>query len=142
MAELAAGALVLGLAGSAVSAYSGVQAAKAQAQAAEMEARSVENKSKFLETQQRRENKLIQGEANAITAASGVQLGSGSPLFMELDRIKQGELEALSIRQGGQVAAMGSRFGGEMAKRRIPSIIGDSVGQGGSILSTFIRARN
>lgn len=141
MAALAPIALGIGLVGTAYSTYTSMQAAKAAAKGSEMEAQSVENKTEFMEAQQRRENKIMQGRANAVVAASGVDPGSGSPLFMELDRIKQGEMEALSIRQGGQMAAMSARYEGKLHRGRIPSIIGAGVGQGGSILTQYIARR-
>lgn len=138
MAALAPIGLALGLGGTAMSTYANVQASKAEADAAELEARSVEQKAQFLETQQRRRNLLLQGEANATAAASGVAPTSKSLIFLELDRIKQGELEAQSIKQGGMLAAQSARFQGQLAKKRIPGQIAQGFGQGGSILTQFI----
>lgn len=123
--------------GSAVSTASDVMATDLNANAMQAEARSVEAQADFDETQQRRVAKLDQGKANAIVAASGISMSSGSPLLMELDRIKQSEIEALSIRRSGKMQAESLRFGARMQRRSIPwKIVGGVLNQG-SILSQY-----
>jgi hypothetical protein len=123
MAALAPIAIGANVAGGALGTLSQAQALDMQAKAANIEADSVIKQAAFEEAQQRRKNALLQGSANAIGAASGVSISSGSPLFMELDRIKQGEIEALNIRRTGEVAAQGLRYQGRLARRAIPGSI-------------------
>ncbi len=123
--------------GSALGTASDVMATDLNANAMQAEARSVEAQAAFDETQQRRVSKLDQGKANAIVAASGVSMSSGSPLLMELDRIKQSEIEALSIRRSGKMQAESLRFGARMQRRSIPWKIAGGVLNQASILSQY-----
>lgn len=109
-----------------------VQEADLTAKGLQAEARSIEAQAAFDETQQRRKNRLILGEANAQAAASGVQVTSGSPLLLELDRVKQAEIEALSIRRAGSIQAEGRRYGARLARRSIPWTILGGMMQAGS----------
>ncbi len=109
-----------------------VQEADLTAKSLQSEARSIEAQAAFDETQQRRKNKLLLGEANAQAAASGVQMTSGSPLLLELDRVKQAEIEALSIRRAGGIAASSRRYGARLARRSIPYTILGGMLQSGS----------
>lgn len=110
-----------------------VQEADLTAKGLQSEARSIEEQARFDETQQRRQNRLMLGQANAQAAASGVQITSGSPLLLELDRVKQAEIEALSIRRAGSIAAESRRYGARLARRSIPwTILGGILGAGSS----------
>lgn len=130
-----AAAMAMQMAGSAGGTIAKVQEADLTAKSLQSEARSIEAQAAFDETQQRRKNRLMLGEANAQAAASGVQISSGSPLLMELDRVKQSEIEALSIRRAGSIQAEGRRYGARLARRSIPyTILGGIMGAGGSAM--------
>lgn len=80
------------------------------------------------------------GQANAQVAASGVDITSGSPLLLELDRVKQSELEALNTRRSGQLGATSKRFQAGQYKQSIPYLIAGGAAQGGtSILNSYVR---
>lgn len=145
---LANAALLTSAVGAVGSTLSGVQQARGQARAATAEAKSIRQQSAFEEQQYRRTARMAIGQQVATGAASGVDITSGSPLFMELDSIRQAELEALNIRQQGKYGAASKRFEARMAKSRIPGIImggAAGVGQGltaggnNSILSQWTR---
>lgn len=135
----AAGGIGMGMQslGAMVSVTSDVLATDMNANAMQAEARSVEAQAAFDETQQRRVTSLDQGKANAVSAASGIAMGSGSPLIMELDRIKQGEIEALSIKRKGKMEAESLRFGARLQRRSIPWKIAGGILNQGSILSSY-----
>ena len=102
------------------------------------EAVSAEQNAAYQEGNFRRQATLVQGEANAQAAASGVSLTSGTTLFHELDRAKQAEIEALNIRRTGQVQAQGLRFASKMERRKIPfDIIGGVTGSGASAVGGY-----
>ena len=124
--------MAMQVAGAAGGTIAKVQEADLTAKGLQAEARSIEAQAAFDETQQRRKNRLILGEANAQAAASGVQISSGSPLLLELDRVKQAEIEALSIRRAGSIQAEGRRYGARLARRSIPWTILGGILQGGS----------
>ena len=127
----AAAAAGAGVAGSLLGTVGKVQEADLTAKSLQSEARSIEEQSAFDARQQQRRNRLVQGEANAQAAASGVSLSSGSPLLLELDRVKQGEIERQSIIRAGSVAAAGRRYGARLARRSIPyTILGGILGAG------------
>lgn len=143
MAAAAAGIGILGTVGRTTS---NVLAADEQSKLYSAESRSVTAQASFDERQQRRQNAFALGEANADTAAGGVDLTRGSPLLMELDRTKQAEIQALSIRRSGQVAAQSLDWSARMARRQIPGLIVGGLTGGtqdtpgvGSILSQYVR---
>ncbi len=133
MAAAAAGLGVIGAVGSTVS---NVMASTTTADMLDRQAESEVAQAEFEERQQRRLNRLSQGEAIAKTAASGVVLSSGSPLLHELDRIKQGEIEALNIRARGQNQAKQTRFQSRLTRRQIPFQILQGVTQAGGAVAT------
>ena len=82
----------------------------------------------------------MRGEANARAAASGVDITSGSPLLLELDRVKQSELEALNTRRTGQLCATSKRFQASQYKQSIPYLSAGGAAQGAtSILGSYVR---
>jgi hypothetical protein len=108
------------IAGTSLKTIGTVQARDIAAKSAEQEAISAEQAALVSERQSRRDSSLVTGKANAIVAASGLSLKSGSPLLMELDRAKQAEIEALSIRRSGQMQAASKRYEGRLQRRAIP----------------------
>lgn len=121
----AVGALgsVVGSAGTVGETASNVIAQDVQAKAFDAEGRSIAEQAAFDERQQRRANRLMLGEGVAKGAASGVAITSGSPLLQELDRVKQTEIEALSIRRQGEIGQSVKRFQSRMTRKQIPFTI-------------------
>lgn len=120
---------------------SGIQQANAQAKAANAEARSIADQAAFDEQQYRRKASIAIGKENAMGAASGLDITSGSPLFMELDNIRQAELDALNIRHQGQLGVASKQFQARMAKAQIPGIIMGGMAKSGSTLSSWWGSR-
>lgn len=140
----AASASGLGTFGSilqAIGALGSLQAANNQAigqsRAAKTTAKTIQQQSAFDEAQARRRASLSMGSMVATSAATGVDITSGSPLFMELDSAKQAELDAMNIRRQGNLAASAKRFEARMARAQIPGNILGAVAKGGSILSQW-----
>jgi hypothetical protein len=132
----------------AVSAQSNVaDAAKIEAQQRQQEADSVRQSAAYEETQFRRRAALLLGKQEAIFGASGVDPGSGSPLFMELDSVRQAEIEALNIRRTGALTASSREFEARLAgfksdtfRSQIPGTILGGLASGvGSGLSSWSR---
>lgn len=135
MQAVGAGAMV---GGTALKTISTVQARDVAAKSLEQEAISTEQSALVQERQSRRDTAFTKGTANALTAASGLSLRSGSPLLMELDRVKQSEIEALSIRRSGQMQAASKRYEGRLQRRAIPfDILGGFLSAGGQAASAF-----
>jgi len=134
MAYVAAAVAVIGAVAGAVS---GVMGSDANAKGLDAEARSVKAQAEFDERQYRREASLVQGEAIATSAASGVDISSGSPLLHELDRVKQREIAALNIRRGGENQVAALKYQSRMTRRQIPFQIIGGGAQVGSILSSY-----
>ena len=133
-----AAAIGLPILGSAASTFGQVQARDVNAKVLSEEAKSTEQAAAYDEGQYRRQAHLALGEANAQGAASGTQAGSGSSMFLELDRVKQAETEALNIRRTGALKAQGLRFASKLERRKIPfDIIGGVAGAGSSAVSGF-----
>jgi hypothetical protein len=138
MAAAAAAVSAIGTIGSTIGK---VQAADVQSKALDRQAEAIESNAQLEEAQQRRRSLIMRGQANAMGAASGVSIGSGSPLLMELDRAKQSEIEALGIRRQGQMGANNARFESRMVRRSIPYTILEGAAGGGSILSQYMAAK-
>ena len=129
--------LILGGVGTVGGVISGITQANAQAKAAKAEARSIADQAAFDEQQYRRKASIAIGKQNAMGAASGLDITSGSPLFMELDNIRQAELDALNIRHQGALDVASKRFEARMAKAQIPGILLGGAAKGGSLLSSW-----
>lgn len=128
-------AAALSVLGSVGSMLSGISQANAQAEGARAEAKSIEEQAAFQEGQSRRQSRMLIGKQIAAGAASGVDITSGSPLFMELDSVRQAELDALNIRHQGALGSASKRFEARMAKARIPGIIMGGISQAGGSLA-------
>ena len=139
MAEVAAGAALVGIAGQVMA---GTKSADQNAAALEQQAKQTELNAAYDEQQQRRVNKLAAGEAQATMAATGFVTDSGSPMLMALDRAKQQEMQALNIRRGGQAQAQSLRYGAGIAKASKWGTIVGGAAQGGSILAQYVGRGN
>ena len=101
-------------------------AADVQSQMQQQEADSARQAAAYKEQQYRRRLTLALGKEEAVGAASGVDPFSGSPLFMELDNIKQGELEALNIRHAGTLTASARTFESSMNRFKSSTLAGQA----------------
>lgn len=106
LGSIAAGATIVG---AGISAYSSVQAGRAQQRAAEY--RAAQSRRQAVDAQQRaaaeeqrvrRETSKLEGRQRALMAAGNVDLGSGSPLSILADTAQFGELDAQTVRANGQ----------------------------------------
>lgn len=152
MAFLPALAAIASIAGVGISTLSAAQQAKAQAgamkaqaEAAEIESTSIQQQAAEEERQSRRRSALAIGKQTAISAASGVDISMGSPLFMELDSIREAEMDALNIRHSGVLGTSAkafesklARFQGRRYRQSIPGIYAGGALQVGSILSQWM----
>jgi len=129
MSGVEEGVIIAGLAVSAASTAYGVAASRAQGryQAGVEEqnqkqgllaAADAIRRGDIEEDQARLKTRLRIGEQRAGYAASGVELGSGSPLDVTSDTAMFGELDALTIRSNAQREAWGYVAQSEDFKRR------------------------
>lgn len=145
-------ALIIGVVGAGIStyaAYSQAQQAqdnaKTESKYREQEAESIRQSSAYEERQYRRRVAILLGKQNAIAAATGTDPTQGSPLLMELDNVKQGELEALNIRRTGQMGASAREYEARLARQRASyasdqkgyAIAGGVLQASRSVLSTW-----
>ena len=107
-----------------------------------MEAESIRQAAQIQERQARRRATLLMGQTQATSAASGLDLSTGSPLFTALDNARQAEIEALNIRRSGALGAMGKSYEASLAESTIPGTIVGGVAQGaGTVLSSWMQSR-
>ena len=106
----------IGFAGTALSAIGSIQSGNAQARAAEYNAQAAQNQAAAQEAQQRRQAARVMASGRANAAASGIEM-DGSPLEVMADSAANAELDALTIRYGGQVRADQERMRGSMARQ-------------------------
>jgi len=155
MEIVAIAGLVTSLVGVAGSTLSQAQSVRAASQAAETEAgfreaeaRSAEQVAAAEEAQDRRRTERIIAKQRAISAASGIDISSGSPLLQELDAAREAEISALTIRQRGAVQAQGlqgeaslGRFRARAGKRALTGIAVGGGAKAGSILTSWLEPR-
>lgn len=96
---------VASVAGTAVGVVGGMQAAKAEAAASEYQAKQSRimaedalKRGAAEEQAQRRKTSALEGRQRAVMAASGLDIGSGSPLSILADTAQLGELDAQTVR--------------------------------------------
>lgn len=119
-------ALIAAVAGTAVSAYGAYESGQSQQAAGRYQAAVAQNnkiiadqyaqaeiqKGQALEQQKRQETAQREGAVRAGAAASGLDLDSGSPLRLQEDTAKLGELDAQTIRYNANAAAYGYKVQG------------------------------
>lgn len=122
---------------SAAEVYTSFQEAKAieeQAEADRQRADATRRKTAFDIEQSRKRTRRLLSKQKAKAAASGLKVGSFSPLFEET--ISEGELEAWAIRTGGEMEA---KLLESSARQKEKSAKGTKIGgviRGGSTLLT------
>jgi len=154
MGWIIAGAIAA-IVGTAVSTYAAYESAAAQRRAAkseeefrEQEAESIRQAAAYEERQFRRRITLLLGKQRAIVAESGLDPSIGSPLLLELDTVRQAELEALNVRRSGDLASSAKEFEARLARTRASyfgrqqalGVVGGVAGAG-SILATWAKRR-
>lgn len=119
-------------AGQGVEMMTAIQQANAEVKAAKLERKTIRDEAQFQEQQSRRQSQMAIGKQVAVGAASGVDITSGSPLFMELDSVRQAELEALNIRHRGELAMAAKTLEIRKARaRKFGVILSQSLKMGG-----------
>lgn len=105
---------VIGAAGTIYQAQSASASANYQAQVnennaiiADRNAADARKRGAEAEQEHRRRVSALQGKQTAVMAASGVDLGSGSPLNILADTAQMGELDAVTIRNNAEREALG-----------------------------------
>lgn len=141
--------VVIGLIGTAISTYAAYEQSQAQQKAAkaegklrEQEAENFRQSAAYEERQYRRRIDILLGKQNAIGAAAGLDITSGSPLLMELANVRQKEMEAQNIRRTGAVNASAQEFEVRLARYRARqfgqqgtyAIAGGAMKAGGTVL--------
>jgi Flp pilus assembly protein TadB len=108
-------ALVITAVSAGFSAYSSIKQGETQKEAAEenekiafANAQAIEEKAKYDEEMHREKVKKILKSQRALYGGAGVDM-EGSPLMVQADTMEQGELDAMAIRRGGDVAAAEQR---------------------------------
>lgn len=126
LAAIGVASLAMGAVSTAMSAYGAQQQANAQAQAAQYQAQVALNNQKIagqyaqqaiadgenkVAAKQEQTSQMI-GAQRAAMAANGVQLDSGSPLRLQEDTAKLGNVDALTIRNNAAREAYGYQLQG------------------------------
>lgn len=93
----------------------GNQQADYNAAVAEQDARAAKDKAEYDEKAHRENVRKILATQRALYGKSGLSM-EGSPLLVMEDTEKQGELDALAIRYGGDVASARSRSEANLAR--------------------------
>ena len=113
------GALVLSAAVTAVGSYSSAQASKKaadrNADIMEQNAIAEQNKSNYDAARHRESIQKLLSAQRALWGKSGVDM-EGTPLLTLEDTAGQGELDALAIRYGGDIAAARQRSGASLSR--------------------------
>lgn len=117
--------VVIAAASAGVGIYSAQQQAAAQRKTQKFqeearlnEAESARQSAAYEEHQFRRRLSILMGEQSSIAAATNLDPSQGTPLLLELDTARQGELEALNIRKTGEESAQGHELEAQFARFR------------------------
>lgn len=131
-------ALTASIVGTIGQTISGVQSARQQAYNLDAEAKSERLAAEEEARRSRYENRRKIARARALGAASGVDIGSGSPLLSVLDSVRQAELEAQTLSYGGQLRQQQKKAAARAARGQIPGLIfGGLAKTGGTILGDW-----
>jgi hypothetical protein len=126
---------VTGALGSIAGANAQASAAEQQAAFAEQNAAIARQRAASDEARTRRENRRRQGLARATIGASGVTF-EGSPLDVLSDSAAEAELDALTVRQAGELEASGFRQQARNARARASDArTAGRIGAGTALLS-------
>lgn len=132
---------ITSLAGTAVSAYGTYQGGQDKKKAYEYNARVAQAEGAMARQRAEREEEVhrsklrrLMGTQRALFAAAGVEIGTGTPLEVMLDTVREGEKEAQYIKWGGETEE--TRYLNEAQLQRM---YGESAGRAGTIggLSQF-----
>lgn len=103
---------IIGAVSSGISAIGQIQAGQAAAAQVAFQSRVLHQQSAFerqraaiQEAQFRRDAARLGGKQRALLAKAGVRVAEGSPLLLQVETAAQAELEALTIRAGGDITA-------------------------------------
>jgi len=102
---------------------------------AEVEAENAQNKAAYEERAHRENLKRILSSQQALYGKAGVDM-SGTPLLVMEESAEQGELDALAIRYGGDVAAARARSEANLYKMQSSSAKKTGYASAGSSLLT------
>lgn len=134
---------IIGLAASAISAggsfISGMQQqdmANYNAAVAEQNAKMATDKATYDAKMHNQEVRRILAAQRSLYGASGVSSESGSPLLVMDDTVKQGAMDALAIRYGGDVDAAKQRSQANLYRMQGKNAMTSSVIGAGSTLLT------
>lgn len=134
---------IIGAVSSGISAIGQIQAGQAAAAQAAFQARVVEQQAAFARQRAARQEAVFRRDVGqfrstqrALLAKSGVKVEEGSPLLLQVETAAQAELEALTIRAGGDITAARLRQEAILQRmRRQSSRPASFIGAGKSLLS-------
>ena len=134
---------IIGLIGTAISAAGTFMSAQQQSEAtdynadvANQNAQMAEDKAAYDAKMHNQEVRRILATQRALYGKSGVSSESGSPLLVMDDTVKQGAMDALAIRYGGDVAAAQERSKANLYKMQGKNIMtAGAIGAGTTLLA-------
>jgi hypothetical protein len=134
---------IIGAVSSGISAIGQIQAGQAAVAQAAFQSRVLHQQAAFerqraaiQEAQFRRDAARLGGKQRALLAKAGVRVAEGSPLLLQVETAAQAELEALTIRAGGDITAARLRQEAILQRMRGQSSrTAGFIGAGRSLLS-------
>ncbi len=134
---------IIGAVSSGISAIGQIQAGQAAAAQAAFQSRVLHQQAAFerqraaiQEAQFRRDAARLGGKQRTLLAKAGVRVAEGSPLLLQVETAAQAELEALTIRAGGDITAARLRQEAILQRMRGQSSrTAGFIGAGKSLLS-------
>jgi len=135
MATVAIVGIVVSLLGAAVNAYAMYESAQTQSKVLKYNAREAEKQAEierqkqlFQAQQQAEADRRTRAAARAVQGASGIEVGEGSSLLVDIDSARQAELNYQAIRYAGDV-----RVRALSAQSALDRAMAGNVSQQGSI---------
>jgi len=116
-ANLSSTFMGVSLVGTAISSIGQIMQGQAQKEAYEYNAKMARIEAGLKESQIRKKYRTLMGEQKALYAEAGVDITSGSPLFVVAMQAAEGEEEALMARYTGQAEADKYKYYGKQARQ-------------------------
>lgn len=118
----------------------GLLGANSQASALDAQAKAQQQQTNIAVNAERRQNAKVLAKQEAIGAASGLDTSTGTPLEMALDTAYTGELNALNLKNQGQMRVQSLKAKARSTRTAgLFNAIGGAISNSGTFLSQFLK---
>src|SRR5512147_1801970 len=118
----------------------GLLSSNSQASALEAQAKAQQQQTNLAVNAERRQNAKVLAKQEALGAASGLDTSTGTPLELATDTAFTGELNALALKQQGQMRVQSLKTQARSTRTAgLFNAIGGGISNTGTFLSQFLK---